>query len=217
MDRSGKEISFPDLFFFQFDRMGKRDFIIVGLGNPGEKYRSSRHNAGFLVVEELAKSWGASFFQEKWQAYCSSLFVGKRKVHLIKPLTFMNRSGQAVCRFYSFLKICPDQLLVIHDDLDMPPARVKLVKGGGTGGHNGIKSLVESLGERDFFRLKVGIGRPGSGDIHRDFPVDKYVLSDFTAEERQNLTDRYKGLIDGIEFLLQDDQSRAMTLLNQMK
>lgn len=197
--------------------MDKRDFLIVGLGNPGDEYRSSRHNAGFLIIDKLAEHWGVSISQEKWQAHCVGLSREGRRIHLIKPQTFMNRSGQAVTRFYRFFKVTPEQLLVIHDDLDMSPARVKLVKGGGAGGHNGIKSLVESIGAKDFFRLKIGIGRPGAGEVHRDFPVERYVLSDFTADEYVSLISRYDGLVEGVEFVLKGEHARAMTLLNRMK
>ncbi len=129
----------------------------------------------------------------------------------------MNRSGQAVGQFYRFYKVDPDQLLIIHDDLDMAPGRVKLVKGGGTGGHNGIKSLVETLGTKDFYRLKFGIGRPGNGTIHRDYPVDKYVLSNFTSEELDILESRYDGVEDGIRHFLKGNPAKAMNILNGFK
>lgn len=197
--------------------MENRNFLIVGLGNPGEEYCSTRHNVGFHVIDKLAMRWNASLSQEKWQAQYTSLSIEKRKVHLIKPLTFMNRSGRSVCQFYRFFKLSPDQLLVVHDDLDMAPGRIKLVKGGGNGGHNGIKSLVDSLGVRDFYRLKIGIGRPGKGDVHADFPVEKYVLSNLSSEEREALRTRYDGLFDGVLLLLRGELGKAMTLLNAMK
>ncbi len=197
--------------------MEKKDFIIVGLGNPGAKYQSTRHNVGFFVVDELARRWNTSVSLEKWQAQYVSLSIDEKKVHLVKPLTFMNRSGRAVSQFYRFYKIIPDQLLVIHDDLDMAPGRIKLVKGGGAGGHNGIKSLVETLGTSDFYRLKIGIGRPGCGVIHPDFPVDKYVLGDFAEEELTVLYSRYCSFADGIQFFLQGHPDKAMNLLNGLK
>ena len=197
--------------------MENRNFLIVGLGNPGDVYSSTRHNVGFHIIDELANRWNASLGQEKWQAQYTTLSVEKRKVHLVKPLTFMNRSGSSVCQFYRFFKLSPDQLLVVHDDLDMAPGRVKLVQGGGNGGHNGIKSLVEFLGIRDFYRLKIGIGRPGKGDVHADFPVEKYVLSNLSSEECEALRARHDGLLDGILLLLRGEQGKAMTLLNAMK
>lgn len=197
--------------------MEKKDYIIVGLGNPGEQYRSTRHNAGFFIVDELARRWGASAFLEKWQAEYVSRQVDGEKVHLIKPLTFMNRSGQAVGQFFRFFKASPDYLLIVHDDLDMPPGRIKMVKGGGTGGHNGIRSLVEALGTKEFYRLKIGIGRPGNGTIHRDYPVDKYVLGNFTCDELDILESRYDGVEVGIRHFIKGDPARAMNILNGFK
>ncbi len=197
--------------------MGKKDYIIVGLGNPGEQYRSTRHNAGFLIVDALARRWGTSSYLEKWQARYVSLSVDGEKVHLIKPLTFMNRSGLAIGQFYRFYKVNPDNLLIVHDDLDMPPGRIKLVKGGGTGGHNGIRSLVESLGTKDFYRLKLGIGRPGTGEVHRDYPVEKFVLSNFTREELDILESRYDGIEDGLCHFIKGNPGRAMNILNGFK
>jgi PTH1 family peptidyl-tRNA hydrolase len=197
--------------------MEKKDYIIVGLGNPGEQYRSTRHNAGFFIVDELARRWSTSVFLEKWHAEYMSLSVDGEKVHLVKPRTFMNRSGQAVGQFYRFYKVNPDHLLIVHDDLDMASGRVKLIKGGGTGGHNGIKSIVESLGTKDFYRLKLGIGRPGNGMIHRDYPVDKFVLSNFASEELDVLESRYDGVEDGIRHFLKGNPAKAMNILNGFK
>jgi len=194
-----------------------RDFIIVGLGNPGDEYRSTRHNVGFLVVDELARRWNTALSLVKWQAECVSLMVSDKKVHLVKPLTFMNRSGMAVAQFCRFYKVSPDQILIIHDDLDMAPGRIKLVKGGGAGGHNGIKSLVETVGTKDFYRMKIGIGRPGTGTVHSDFPVDKYVLSNFTDDELTVLESRYDDFVAGIGLFLQGSPAKAMNLLNSLK
>jgi PTH1 family peptidyl-tRNA hydrolase len=197
--------------------MEKKDFIVAGLGNPGDQYRSTRHNVGFFIVDELARRWHSATFLEKWQAQYVSLSVDEQKVHLIKPVTFMNRSGKAVVYFYRFYKVNPDQLLVVHDDIDMAPGRIKLVKGGGAGGHNGIKSLVETLGTKEFYRLKIGIGRPGNGVVHADFPVDKYVLGNITEEDFNILQSRYDSIEDGIRTFLQGNPARAMNLLNSLK
>jgi peptidyl-tRNA hydrolase, PTH1 family len=197
--------------------MEQHDYLIVGLGNPGEQYHLTRHNLGYLVVAELAARWGAGPAQEKWQSlyYCSK--QQGAKIHLLQPLTYMNRSGQAVTQFLRFFKISFDHLLVVHDDLDMRPGRVKLVKGGGTAGHNGLRSLVEWLGTGDFYRLKIGIGRPGQGEIHRDYPVERYVLGGMSAEEQALLQERYPLLAEGIGLFLQGDPARAMGLLNALK
>ncbi len=197
--------------------MEKKDYMVVGLGNPGAQYQATRHNVGFMLVDELARRWNARDALEKWQAQYISVSTDGQKVHLLRPLTFMNRSGSAVAQYYRFYKMAPDQLLVIHDDLDMAPGRIKLMQGGGAGGHNGIKSVVETLGTQAFYRLKIGIGRPGKDLIHPDFPVDKYVLSNFTDEELILLQSRYVPLIDGIILFLQGHPDKAMNLLNSLK
>jgi PTH1 family peptidyl-tRNA hydrolase len=197
--------------------MEQRDFIIVGLGNPGEQYCSTRHNVGFFIVDELARRWNSTVSLDKWNAQYISLSIEKEKVHLVKPLTFMNLSGRAVVNFFRFYKVIPEHLLVIHDDIDMAPGRVKLVKGGGAGGHNGIKSIIETLGIKDFYRLKIGIGRPGNGIIHPEFPVDKYVLGNFTKEELEHLQSRYDHLEEGIRLFLLGSPPKAMNLLNGLK
>ncbi len=197
--------------------MEANTWLIVGLGNPGEQYHLTRHNIGFLVVDELVAKWGRSTYREKWQAlHAAESFSGKNLL-LIKPLTFMNRSGNAVGQYFRFYKIKPDHLLVIHDDLDMNTGRVKLVQGGGAGGHNGIKSIVEALGTADFFRLKIGIGRPGKGDIHPEFPVEKYVLSHMTESEVKIFSSKIEDLLRGIELLLDEKAGKAFSLLNSLK
>lgn len=215
-ERSGKVIFSGPLPFFSM-AMEANDCLIVGLGNPGEQYRSTRHNIGFMVVDQLMKKWGGDAFQEKWQALHASAFFRGKKLHIIKPLTFMNRSGKAVVQYYRFFKIFPDQLLIVHDDLDMTPGRIKLVKGGGAGGHNGIKSIVETLGTPDFYRLKIGIGRPGKGGIHPDFPVENYVLSNFDELEMKIVEARFLSLQQGVELFLQGETAKALGLLNSLK
>lgn len=193
------------------------DFLIVGLGNPGSSYEGTRHNVGFMLVEELCRRWHGTEVREKWNAAYSSVKVHERKIHIIKPLTYMNRSGQAVAQFSHFFRIKTMNMLVVHDDLDMAVARIKLVKGGGAGGHNGIKSIVEQLGSADFFRLKVGIGRPGMQDVHPDYPVEKYVLSTFSDEQLSAVEERLEPIAEGLEILVGGDSARSMTLLNSLK
>lgn len=197
--------------------MEANDCLIVGLGNPGEQYRSTRHNIGFLVVDQLARKWGTDVYQEKWHALHAAASFEKKKLHIVKPLTFMNRSGKAVVQYYRFFKMLPEHLLVIHDDLDMAPGRIKLVRGGGAGGHNGIKSIVESLGTPDFYRLKFGIGRPGKGGIHPDFPVENYVLGNFDESEMKIVEARFSSIQQGVELFLRGDTAKALGLLNSLK
>lgn len=197
--------------------MEKEDLLIVGLGNPGQNYENTRHNIGFIVVDHLHKSWNGSAFSEKWKGLYVSLRMSGKKIHLVKPLTYMNRSGESVREFFRFFKIQPAKLLIVHDDLDMSTGRIKLVKGGGSGGHNGIKSITEQLGIKDFYRLKIGIGRPGKGDVHRDYPVEKYVLSTFSDAESEFLLTRKSEIERGIEYFIAGDTERAMGVLNSLK
>lgn len=197
--------------------MNKQDMLIIGLGNPGQKYEDTRHNIGFLILDMLLDVWNGSLPKEKWSGKYGSLSALGCKIHLVKPLTYMNKSGVSVRQFYNFFKIVPARLLVIHDDLDMAPGRVKLVKGGGTGGHNGITSIVDQIGNKDFYRLKVGIGRPGKNDVHPEFPVEKYVLSDLTGQELDLLENRRSEIVTGVEYFIEGDSAKAMGVLNSLK
>ena len=197
--------------------MGEETFIIVGLGNPGAKYIGTRHNIGFMVVDELAGRCKSSLTLEKWDSLSLRVSIFGAKVCLVKPLTYMNVSGKAVARFVDFYKTPLHRLLVVHDDIDMKPGRIKLICGGGSGGHNGIRSLIQHLGGKEFFRLKIGIGRPGQGLTHSAMPVENYVLAPFSEEDRDVISGRMDSLMQGIEYFLRDDAGRAMNLLNSFK
>ena len=175
-----------------------------------------------LVFMLLTLSWdsweeGVGTLKEKWNGFYSSSVYSGVKIHFLKPLTFMNRSGQSVSQVCTFYKILPENLIVVHDDLDMAPGRVKLVKGGGAGGHNGIKSIVSHIGSNDFYRLKIGIGRPGQGEVHKDFPVEKYVLSSFSADEVEIISSRFSQIGEGVKYLLAGDIARSKGVLNSLK
>jgi len=136
--------------------------LIVGLGNPGREYESTRHNAGFWWVDELARSCNASFKADsKFHGLIARISLLGHDVHLLKPQTFMNVSGRAVGAVAQFYKIEAAQILVAHDELDLPPGSAKLKLGGGHGGHNGLKDIIAHLGSKDFWRLRLGIGHPG--------------------------------------------------------
>lgn len=193
------------------------DLLVVGLGNPGMEYARTRHNIGFDLVDELARRCNGTPWKKKWQGVESTALYQEKKIVFLKPQIFMNRSGQSVARYQNFFKIHGERFLVLHDDLDMPVARIKLVRGGGDGGHNGIKSLVSCLGFKDFFRLKIGIGRPGQGDVHPGFPVEKYVLSNFTQEEITLLEERMDPIFSGFREFVQGDISKATGIFNSLK
>lgn len=190
---------------------------MAGLGNPGSRYVQTRHNVGFIFVDWLADSHGAVFSTNKHQGLSTKIRAGGVSVNVLKPQTFMNRSGRSVASFIRYYDVHPSNLLVIHDDIDMHPGRVKLVQGGGTGGHNGIRSIVRELGTNDFFRLKLGVGRPGAGGTHPDMDVDKYVLADFAAGELVEIHELFKEIEEGLGLFFSGDVAKAMTTLNAIK
>lgn len=160
--------------------------VVVGLGNPGRPYEGTRHNAGFRVLDVLAARYGVVFQEREIPAQWAEALVENRKVLLVKPMTYMNRSGDAVDAMLRYFKIPHTRMLVIHDDLDMPLGRVKIVRRGGAGGHRGVASIVERMGDGDFARLKLGIGRPRHGE-----PVEAFVLSRPGDDER----DRFETMV----------------------
>ena len=157
--------------------------LIVGLGNPGSDYAETRHNAGFWFCERLAHELGASFAREsRYHGHVAKARVGGQDIWLLMPQTFMNRSGQAVQALSHFYRIEPAAMLVVHDELDIPPGQMRLKFGGGLGGHNGLKDITAHLGTQDYWRLRIGIGHPGD----RDEVVD-YVLKPPRREEREDI------------------------------
>jgi PTH1 family peptidyl-tRNA hydrolase len=154
--------------------------LIVGLGNPGREYEATRHNAGFWWVDELARSHNVNFKADsKFHGLVAKVNLHGHEVHLLKPQTFMNVSGRSVGAVAQFYKIEPAQILVVHDELDLPPGSAKLKLGGGHGGHNGLKDIIAHLGTKDFWRLRLGIGHPGERD-----QVVNYVLNAPRKEEQ---------------------------------
>jgi PTH1 family peptidyl-tRNA hydrolase len=192
-------------------------YLLAGLGNPGAKYEQTRHNVGFMFVDWLADSQGAVLASAKHQGLSTTLRLGTIKLTLLKPQTFMNRSGRSVASLMHYYDLLYSNLLVIHDDIDMHTGRVKLVENGGAGGHNGIRSIARELGTRDFFRLKIGVGRPGTGGGHPDMEVDRYVLANFSTGELEHIQERFEEIVSGLGHFFQGDISKAMTRLNAIK
>lgn len=155
--------------------------LIAGLGNPGPKYVGNRHNVGFMVVDELARRWGAPSFRDKFKGEFAKVAVGGDDVVLLKPMTFMNLSGESVQAAMRFFKVPLGQVICVHDELDLEFGVVRLKVGGGTAGHNGLRSMVEHCGGPEFVRCRMGIGRPQRGR------PEHYVLSDFNSLERVEL------------------------------
>jgi PTH1 family peptidyl-tRNA hydrolase len=155
------------------------DLLVVGLGNPGREYERTRHNAGWLALEEVARRHGGSW-RSKFSGSLAEVRLGDAKVALLKPETYMNESGRSVGAAARFFKVDPEQVLVVHDDVDLEPGRLQARAGGGLAGHNGLRSLAQHLGSQEFERLRIGVGRPGRGDPRS---VADYVHSPFAPED----------------------------------
>lgn len=197
--------------------MNESGFLIAGLGNPGTKYDGTRHNVGFHIVDEIARRLNTELSLEKWEAHYSRIKRWGSGICFIKPQTYMNLSGKAVARFASYYKTPPGRILVIQDDIDMACGRLKLVSGGGAGGHNGIRSLIQWLGTADFHRLKFGIGRPGQAGISAQIPVDAFVLSPFEDKEKEIIKDRLDFIERGLKVFIEGDIVAAKNLLNALR
>ncbi|WP_294040879.1 aminoacyl-tRNA hydrolase [Thiolapillus sp.] len=179
---------------------------IVGLGNPGDKYQYTRHNAGFWLADRLANRFGLQLRADnKFFGQTGKLSLPSGDCWLLKPMTFMNRSGQSASALARFYRFVPEQILVVHDELDLPAGSVRLKKGGGHGGHNGLRDIISALGSKDFYRLRLGIDHPG----HRDQVTD-YVLSRPSREDQQKLEQAIDTSIDHIEDLLEGNFQRFM-------
>jgi PTH1 family peptidyl-tRNA hydrolase len=155
------------------------DLLVAGLGNPGREYERTRHNAGWLVLDELARRHSGSW-RSKFSGSLAEIRLGDLRLALLKPETYMNDSGRSVGAAVRFFKVEPEQVLVVHDDVDLEAGRLQARAGGGLAGHNGLRSLAQHLGSQDFLRLRIGIGRPGRGDPR---PLADWVLSPFSPEE----------------------------------
>lgn len=197
--------------------MAENDCAVIGLGNPGKRYKATRHNVGFMFLDQLSGNHHQVFSASKWDALALRMSLWNCRVLLVKPETYMNRSGRAVAAITRYYNIPVERILVVHDDIDMHLGRIKLVEAGGSGGHNGIRSIMQSLGSADFPRLKIGIGRPGKSEVHPDMPVDKFVLSDFSPPEYTIMQERFSLIEQGIAFFAEGDMARAKNLLNSIK
>ncbi len=184
--------------------------LIAGLGNPGPAYERTRHNAGFWFVDELARSHGGSFRHDpKLNADTCQITVEGRALWLMKPMGFMNRSGQPLARLASFYKIARPSILVVHDELDLPPGVARLKRGGGHGGHNGLRDIISQCGGNDFLRLRLGIGHPGTAA-----EVVDYVLRKAPASEQQLIERALDDALRVLPLVVRDEFERAMQTLH---
>lgn len=184
--------------------------LVVGLGNPGAEYEKTRHNAGFWLVDELAWQYKAPLRTEgKYSGDVSRAVLPGGDLWLLKPMTYMNLSGQAVGALARFYKIAPEEILVVHDELDLPPGAARFKQGGGHGGHNGLKDIIAKLGSPNFWRLRIGIGHPGDRN-----EVANFVLKKARAEEQQAIDDAIAKAMQVMPQAIAGDMAVAMKTLH---
>ncbi|MBW1722976.1 MAG: aminoacyl-tRNA hydrolase [Deltaproteobacteria bacterium] len=184
-------------------------YVIGGLGNPGRKYRDTRHNLGFRVVRQLAKGFNTALTGRRFQSrYTWTVYKGQ-EIILIRPLTYMNHSGLSIKACVDFFRVTPERILIIHDDIDLPVGRIRVVRGGGAGGHKGVSSIIQHLGTQQFPRIKLGIGRPRYGE-----PIEEYVLSPFYGDEKEIIDRVVQMAVQACGLFISDGVEAAMNITN---
>ncbi len=184
--------------------------LIVGLGNPGKQFENTRHNIGFDSVDLIAEQFDSSLTKQKFNGLYGETIVHGEKVMLLKPLTYMNLSGECVRPFMDYFNVSLEELVVLYDDLDIPPGKIRLRQKGSAGGHNGIKSLIHHLGTQEFNRVRIGVGRPTNNE-----PVVKYVLNRAAGDEKALLEDAIKKTAQSIEAWITKPFLEVMNVYNR--
>lgn len=185
--------------------------LIAGLGNPGTQYSAHRHNVGFWAVDEISRSWS---LESKFKAEISKARVATEDCWLMKPATFMNASGEAVGSFARFHRLAPEEILVIHDELDLPPGGIRLKQGGGHGGHNGIRSIESHLGSANFWRIRIGIGHPRTLGLNQD--VADFVLHAPRLEEKISIDQAVTEVVKALPDIVTGQAAAAQRRLHQL-
>ncbi len=188
----------------------KIKYIIAGLGNPGEKYKNTRHNVGFMALDRIAKEYNIDINLSKFQSKCGIGFIGQTKVLLLKPQTFMNESGRAVLEAMNFYKIPLENVIVLFDDISFEPGKMRIKNKGTHGGHNGIRSVINLCGEENFIRIKIGVGERPS----RDWDLADWVLSSFKEEDLSKINDSINNSVNAIKLITENNIQKAMNLYN---
>ena len=196
------------MMFFQ--NAGSIRWLIVFLGNPGPKYAGTRHNAGFLTADAMERAKNISINRVRFQALTAQCQLGGERVLLMKPQTFMNLSGRAVAEAVRFYKLTPQQVLVVYDDVSLPPGKLRFRLKGSAGGHNGIKSIIAELGSDAFPRLKIGVGAPP----HPDYDMADWVLSVFHGQDAEIMAEAAGRAVDALELFIEKGPEKAMNLYN---
>ncbi len=189
---------------------GKLSWLIVGLGNPGMEYAATRHNAGFMAVEQLAALCDIKLDRMQFQANCGEAMLSQVRCLLMKPATFMNRSGDAIGKAVNFYKIPPEQVLVLYDDISLAPGKLRIRQKGSAGGHNGMKSIIAQLGTEQFPRIRIGVG----AKPNPNYDLADWVLSKFTDEEQKQLELALKNAAEAAKLVVEGNVSEAMNRYN---
>ena len=187
-------------------------YCLAGLGNPGKSYQFTRHNLGFLILQALADRQQIPLIRRKFQSFYGQGEIAGQRVLLILPQTYMNLSGEAVGHWLRYTRLSPEALIVVHDDLDLPWGRLRVVARGGAGGHKGVLSVIDHLQTREFLRVKAGIGRPPEG-----IPAEEYVLAPISGALRPELTALIERGREAVEYLLREGPEKTMTRYNTKK
>lgn len=195
--------------FFR-NNTGGAEWLLVGLGNPGTQYENTRHNVGFLVADELAERQNAPIQRLKFKALTNLLTISGEKVLVMKPVTYMNLSGEAVRPAADFYKIPPEHIIVISDDTALDVGKLRIRKGGSAGGHNGLKSIIQHLGTDQFPRIRVGVGKKP----HPDYDLADWVLGKFQGEDRKAIAAAVERCADAVECYIKEGPDRAMNKFN---
>ena len=196
--------------FFNKNRSAGVEWLVVGLGNPGDKYENTRHNVGFLTIDQIAEGQHVPVQKLKYRALTNTVELGGAKALLMKPVTYMNLSGEAVGEAARFYKIPPDHVLVISDDVSLPLGKLRIRKGGSAGGHNGLKNIIQHLGTDQFPRVKIGVG----GKPHPDYDMADWVLSKFAGEDLKAITAAIEKAAQAVECLIAHGPDKAMNQFN---
>lgn len=192
------------------DSMGKIEYIIVGLGNPGVSYENTRHNAGFIAVSRLEEKLGFKVDRHKFRALVGEVTVAEKRCLVMKPETFMNLSGEAVSEAADFYKIPPEKIIVMFDDISLEPGKLRIRRKGSAGGHNGIKSIIECLDSEDFPRIKLGVG----SKPHKDYDLADWVLSRFSDDEMKLMLSAADNACKALEYIVSGQTDKAMNEFN---
>lgn len=199
-----------------FDRFKKRingtapEWLIAGLGNPGPKYQSTRHNAGFICVDRIARICGVSFSGLKMKAETAAAEIGGRRVLLAKPQTFMNLSGESIAPLARFYKIPPEKIIIISDDINLQVGQMRIRRCGSDGGHNGLKSIIACINSEDFQRIRIGVGKKP----HPDYDLAAWVTGKFSDEDYEKISQAAEKCFKAAEIIVSGDTERAMSLFN---